>query len=142
MISAIEIYNKPDFKYREETFAILAINSWELLLKAKWLKDNNNNIRSLYVYEKTKKKDGSARKIQAIKITGSGNPFTHSIEHLSTKLHESGILNGLARQNIDALREIRDQPNRPACVCRRNHPPRRSNAHHRYWYICHLFTVL
>ena len=108
MISAIEIYNKPDFKYREETFAILAINSWELLLKAKWLKDNNNNIRSLYVYEKTKKKDGSARKIQAIKITGSGNPFTHSIEHLSTKLHESGILNGLARQNIDALREIRD----------------------------------
>jgi hypothetical protein len=36
MISAIEIYNKPDFKYREETFAILAINSWELLLKAKW----------------------------------------------------------------------------------------------------------
>ncbi|WP_235417413.1 DUF3644 domain-containing protein, partial [Leyella stercorea] len=32
MLSAIEIYNKPDFKYREETFAILAINSWELLL--------------------------------------------------------------------------------------------------------------
>lgn len=108
MISAIEIYNKPDFKYREETFAILAINSWELLLKAKWLKENNNKIRSLYVYEKTKKKDGSTRKIQAIKITESGNPFTHSLEHLSTKLHESGVLNGLARQNIDALREIRD----------------------------------
>ena len=35
MLSAIEIYNKPDFKYREETFAILAINSWELLLKAR-----------------------------------------------------------------------------------------------------------
>ena len=30
-LSAIEIYNKPDFKYREETFAILMINSWELL---------------------------------------------------------------------------------------------------------------
>lgn len=27
MLSAIEIYNKPDFKYREETFAILAINA-------------------------------------------------------------------------------------------------------------------
>ena len=37
MLSAIEIYNKPDFKYREETFAILCINSWELLLKAKVL---------------------------------------------------------------------------------------------------------
>ena len=27
MLSAIEIYNKPNFSYREETFAILAINS-------------------------------------------------------------------------------------------------------------------
>lgn len=41
MISAIEVYNKPDFKYREETFSILSINAWELLLKAKWLKDHN-----------------------------------------------------------------------------------------------------
>jgi hypothetical protein len=38
-LSAIEIYNKPDFKYREETFAILMINAWELLLKAKIIKD-------------------------------------------------------------------------------------------------------
>ena len=37
LISAIEIYNKPAFGYREETFAILAINAWELLLKAKVL---------------------------------------------------------------------------------------------------------
>ncbi len=34
-ISAIEIYNKPDFKYREESFSILMVNAWELLLKAK-----------------------------------------------------------------------------------------------------------
>lgn len=108
MISAIEIYNKPDFKYREETFSILAINAWELLLKAKWLKENNNKIRSLYVLEKSKKKDGSASKIQLIKLTSSGNPFTHSLEHLSIKLNDSGKLNGLAKQNIDALREIRD----------------------------------
>lgn len=108
MLSAIEIYNKPDFKYREETFSILAINSWELLLKARWLKENNNQIRCLYIYEKTKKKDGTLRKNQLIKLTGSGNPFTHSLEHLSAKLHEKGILNHLAKQNIDALREIRD----------------------------------
>ena len=37
-LSAIEIYNKPDFKYREETFAILMINAWELLLKARIIK--------------------------------------------------------------------------------------------------------
>lgn len=47
MLAAIEIYNKPNFEYREETFAILAINGWELLLKAKWLDLNNNQIRSL-----------------------------------------------------------------------------------------------
>jgi len=33
MLSAIEIYNKPNFSYREETFAILATNAIELLFK-------------------------------------------------------------------------------------------------------------
>ena len=51
MLSAIEIYNKPDFKYREETFAILAINSWELLLKARLLKLNNYRVNSIYCYK-------------------------------------------------------------------------------------------
>ena len=37
MVAAIEIYNKPGFPYRNESFTILAINGWELLLKAKWL---------------------------------------------------------------------------------------------------------
>ena len=37
-LAAIEIYNKPDFKYREESFVILVVNAWELLLKAKILK--------------------------------------------------------------------------------------------------------
>jgi hypothetical protein len=35
-LAAIEIYNKPDFRHREETFAILMTNAWELLLKA-WI---------------------------------------------------------------------------------------------------------
>lgn len=34
MLGAIEIYNKPQFSYRSECFSILAINAWELLLKA------------------------------------------------------------------------------------------------------------
>ena len=58
MIAAIEVYNKPDFLYRGETFSILAINSWELLLKAKHLKDNHNKMRSLYVMEPVINKDG------------------------------------------------------------------------------------
>ena len=49
MLSAIEIYNKPNFKYREETFAVLAINAWELLLKAYIRKVNRYKIKSIYV---------------------------------------------------------------------------------------------
>ena len=69
MVASIEVYNKPDFEYREETFAILAVNGWELLLKAKWLKDNNNKVRCLYVYEKGKKKDGTPSKKMIVKLT-------------------------------------------------------------------------
>lgn len=32
MLAAIEIYNKPQFDYREEVFSILLVNAWELLL--------------------------------------------------------------------------------------------------------------
>lgn len=34
MLAAIEIYNKPQFSYRDECFTILLVNAWELLLKA------------------------------------------------------------------------------------------------------------
>lgn len=34
MIAAIEIYNKPTFKYRDECVVILLLNAWELVLKA------------------------------------------------------------------------------------------------------------
>ncbi len=70
-VAAIEIYNKPDFFYREEAFAVLAINGWELLLKAKWLADHGNKIRSLYVMEPRKKKDGSSSQKLQIKLTRS-----------------------------------------------------------------------
>ncbi len=56
MLSAIEIYNKPDFNYREESFAILGVNSWELLLKAYLLRLNHFKVNSLYVYKDSKKR--------------------------------------------------------------------------------------
>jgi hypothetical protein len=49
MLTPIEIYNKPQFSYRAQSFVILALNAWELLLKAKWLSDNRNRLPSLYV---------------------------------------------------------------------------------------------
>ncbi len=52
MLSAIEIYNKPDFHFREETFAILAINARELMLKARLLQLGDNRISTILVYER------------------------------------------------------------------------------------------
>ena len=37
-LSALEIYNKPVFNYREESFSILMVNAFELLFKAKIIK--------------------------------------------------------------------------------------------------------
>jgi hypothetical protein len=48
-VAAIEIYNKPGFRYREETFSILMLNAWELLLKARILKENQNRLRSIEI---------------------------------------------------------------------------------------------
>ena len=62
MVAAIEVYNRPSFTYRVESFAILALNAWELLLKAKWLALHNNQIRSLYVLES--KKNNRKRRVQ------------------------------------------------------------------------------
>ena len=50
MLAAIEIYNKPQFRYRSECFIILMINSWELAFKAILSK---NRIR---IYEEKKRK--------------------------------------------------------------------------------------
>lgn len=108
MISAIEIYNKPDFLYRGEIFSILAINSWELLFKAKHLKDNHNKMRSLYVTEVVRNKDGSKSKRRRIKLTRSKNPFTHSIDFIAEKLIASGKLDRAVWDNITALIELRD----------------------------------
>ena len=47
-VAAIEVYNKPNFSYREEAFALLMSNAWELLLKAKWLLDHGDSVDSLY----------------------------------------------------------------------------------------------
>ena len=108
MIAAIEIYNKPDFLYRGETFSILAINGWELLLKAKFLQDNNNNMRSLYVMEPKINKDGTKSRRKKIKTTRSGNPFTHSVDYIAKKLVDSGKMNQVVWDNIMALIELRD----------------------------------
>lgn len=107
-VSAVEIYNKPDFRYRAETFCILAINGWELLFKAKWLAENDNKIESLYVKKSSPKNDSLKPKDPNIKLTRSGNPLTHSLDYLGKKLSEQKHLEQNAWANIKALIELRD----------------------------------
>ena len=107
-VAAIEIYNKPDFQYREETFSILAINGWELLFKAKWLDENGNKIQSLYVRERRQKKGGGKSNKQTIRRTQSGNPVTHRLDHLAKKLIEQKHLEQNVWTNIQVLMEHRN----------------------------------
>ena len=109
MLSAIEIYNKPNFNYREETFAVLAINSWELLLKAYLLKLNRYVIKSLYVLEPLLKKDGNKHKTRKKpKVNRCGNPMSISIVEALKKLEDKGKLPQNLKANIEALIELRD----------------------------------
>lgn len=109
MLSALEIYNKPDFKYREETFSILAINAWELLFKARLLKKSNYRMNSIYKMEPKKKKDGAASKVMQPKLNRSGNQMTISLPESILRLSRLGDeLNPNLIKSIRALIELRD----------------------------------
>ena len=79
MLSAIELYNKPDFSYREEAFAILAVNAWELLLKAFILRSSKYNTRSIYELIPKKKKDGTSSTRMIVSMNRTGTPKSISI---------------------------------------------------------------
>lgn len=103
MVASIDVYNKPDFPYRAESFTILALNAWELLLKAKWLASNKNKLNVLFV-----RQDRSGSRPTRYKRTRSGSPMTHSIHYLTQKLFDKKILDKSAMSNLDALIELRD----------------------------------
>lgn len=110
MISAIEIYNKPDFKYREETFSVLCINAWELLLKAKVLQLSGNKITSLLVWEKKELKGGGKSKKLYRKLNRSGNAMSISLYEAYRIINEDyGLkIDKAVKDNLEALTEIRD----------------------------------
>lgn len=109
VISAIEIYNKPSFTYREETFSLLALNAWELLLKAKILKDSENNLKEIHVYERRATKSGAPTKKLFVKRNRTGNAQTISLGNCVIKLDRtSGKLSNEVKANLTALTAIRD----------------------------------
>jgi len=108
--AAIEIYNKPVVPHREETFAILVVAAWELLLKARLIKENGNQIRAIFEREAVKRKDGKPGKRKAVKRNKAGNPITISvsaaIERTSTLSAKS--LDTACKDNLELLIEVRN----------------------------------
>lgn len=103
-VAAIEIYNKPNFSFREEAFALLMTNGWELLLKAKWVLDHGDDVESIYEVVV----DGSGNR--SPKLNRSGNPNSYGITYLAAKLLEdqNSGLEKPCHDNLLALVEIRD----------------------------------
>ena len=107
--AAVEVYNKPGFAYREETFAILALNAWELLLKSKVLKDANNANASLRVYETRLTKAGIKSNKRYLKYNRAGNPQSISLHACISKLEPTASkLPPEVKANLEALTAIRD----------------------------------
>ncbi len=96
-VAGIEIYNKPDFKYREETFSILAVNAWELLLKAKIVAETGN-LDSIIDSEKSAAPDTNPY----------SNPYTIGLEKAMDKLVSMQHLDLRCKANIKLLNEVRN----------------------------------
>ena len=109
LIAAIEVYNRPTFAYREETFAILALNAWELLFKAKLLALNSNRPRCLWALENKMTKKGKPSKRQTVKLNRAGTPMTHGLSKVITEIEKGPTkLDAAVKINLEALTEIRD----------------------------------
>src|SRR5688500_4138031 len=79
MTSAVEVYNRPSFAYREETFAILSLNAWELLLKAQIVRNGGESAKAIWIFAPKKKPDGTNTKKLYVKRNRTGNPMTFSV---------------------------------------------------------------
>lgn len=108
MLSAIEIYNKPNFGYREETFAILSVNAWELILKAYLLKMNKYNMNSIYFLETVKKKNGEPSNRKKPILNKSQNPTTISVSEAIKRIDSIERLPKNLIESVEAIIELRD----------------------------------
>ena len=48
LLGAVEMGNKTVMPYREETFCLQLLNSWEILLKARIVQQNRNRLRAIF----------------------------------------------------------------------------------------------
>jgi hypothetical protein len=108
--SAVEIYNKPGFQHRDETFALLALNAWELILKARVVQVDPNKQKAIHVYQRRPTKAGVLGAKEYLERGRSGNPKTIGIRKAIEKLddHAPSKLPDAVKNNIEVLMEVRD----------------------------------
>jgi hypothetical protein len=90
MMAAIEIYNKPVFKYRDECVVILLLNAWELLLKAIL----SNNGESVFYRKKRK---------EPYRTLSWRDAFSRGEKYFPTSLRPLPV-----RRNLELLGTYRD----------------------------------
>ena len=100
-LAAIEIYNKPGFFYKEESFVILSTNAWELLLKARIIQ-KTGDPKSIYVRKGKNEKGGRGD----YKTTATGNYATLPLPKCLQ--NQSITLDNKVKSNIGTLAEIRN----------------------------------
>ncbi len=113
MLAAIEVYNKPTFSYREETFCILAVNAWELLLKAKLLKESKNDPKAIQVRVPRQLKGGEkSTKHMTVKKNRAGNAMTLQLSACVAALEKAQDRASRVPQevalNLEAIIDVRD----------------------------------
>lgn len=84
IIGCVELHNKPNFKYRYEICTILAINAWELLLKA-------------YISE-------NCKDVILIRKDGKTKPFDECVSFVSSRI---GGNFRVTEENLNRLYEFR-----------------------------------
>lgn len=98
LLAAIEIYNKPIVQHREQTFSILLINAWEILLKARVLqKAGGDRLEVIY-----RSQGGSPR-------SGTQNEASRRRTiSLGSAIDKTCVPSGV-RRGIEGIQMVRDE---------------------------------
>lgn len=75
-VLAIELYNRPSIRYRVEGFSFFVCNAWELMLKAKLIKDQG--VEAVY-YKDNKDRTITLEKCISAVFTNDKDPLRHNL---------------------------------------------------------------
>lgn len=78
-VLALEIYNRPSIRYRVEGFSFFICNAWELMLKAKLVRDRGMN--SIY-YQDNPTRTKSLEKCLDLVLTNDKDPLKRNLKEI------------------------------------------------------------